>query len=113
MRIDLFSNDAQILTELGSRLKHARLKLDMTQDDLAKNSGIAKSTIERAEKGQSIQFLSLIKILRSLNSIGSLETLLPETQASPLEIIKRTDLKKRVKQKNIPRSTAFTWGDDK
>ncbi len=112
MRIDIFLNDEQILTELSQRIKHARIKSELTQSELAKECGIAKSTIERAEKGESIQLLILIKILRSLNHLNGLENILPDTQTTPLEYLRQPAPKKRVRTKSNTQNKKFNWGDE-
>ena len=113
MRIDTFANNQQILDELGERIKHARIKAGLTQNALADDCGVAKSTIERAEKGESIQLLILIKILRSLNFINRLETILPDTQATPLEYLQQQKVQKRVRTKASDKQNTFKWGDEK
>ena len=113
MRIDIFANDQQILVELGERIRHARIKTDLTQNALAEDCGVAKSTIERAEKGESIQLLILIKILRSLNLINRLESILPDTQATPLESLQHQKAQKRVRTKTSDKQNTFKWGDEK
>ena len=113
MQIDIFSNDEEILTELGKRIKHARIKAELTQSELAKECGIAKSTIERIEKGESIQLLILIKILRSLNHLNGFENILPDTQTTPLEYLRQPAPKKRVRTKTNIQKKNFSWGDEK
>ena len=115
MQIDAFASDDSILIELGDRFKLARIRSGLTQSQLSEESGVAKSTVERAEKGDSVQFMSLIKILRALNCIGSLELLLPDTKASPFESLnqKNGEQKKRVRYHPAFHDTSFTWGDEK
>ena len=112
MKIDLFKSDEQILRELGLRLRMARVRSGLTQAQLAENSGVAKTTVERAEKGESIQLLNVVKIFRSLNLLGSLEALLPSADRTPLEYLDEKTLPKRAHvQKAVPPSS-FKWGDE-
>lgn len=112
MQINIFANDVQILLELGERLKLARIRAGMTQNQLAEQSGVAKSTVERAERGESIQIQSLIKLLRALNCIGGLETLLPNTEATPLENVNQVAGKQRVRHTAVPKTKGFKWVDE-
>lgn len=112
MRIDAFANDEQILAELGERLKFARVRSGLTQDQLSKESGVGKSTVERAENGKSVQLESLIKILRALNKLSSLEALLPNTDATPFEILKQKKPKTRVRSPAPKPYGTFKWGDE-
>ena len=110
-----FKADSQILSELGSRLKIARIRAGLSQSELAKNSGVAKSTIERAEKGESIQLTNFIKLLRALNLLSGLETLLPSTEKTPMEYLQSSEqeLPKRVHKQKQENKGGFVWGDEK
>lgn len=112
MRIDAFANDDQILIELGERLRFSRVRAALTQSQLSKESGVAKSTIERAENGKSVQLSSLVKILRALNKISSLELLLPVPQATPFESLRKKEPKMRVRSSAATPYGSFKWGDD-
>lgn len=77
MEIMAFANDEKILSEIGARIKASRVRAGKTQAQLAVQSGISKRTVEHIENGESAQFLNIIKILRALNLIQNLETMLP------------------------------------
>ena len=112
MKIDVFANDSQILKELGVRIKTARVRAQMTQSQLSERSGTGKSTVERAEKGQSVQLESLIKLLRALNCVGGLDSLLPSAEATPMEILKVAAPKTRYRARKSERPGLFKWGDE-
>jgi putative transcriptional regulator len=115
MRYTDENTDAAILAELGERLTHSRLARNFKQDDLARMAGVSKRTIERLEKGESVQLTNLIRALRALEMVQNLERLVPESTPSPLR-----QLKLRGKQRHrasSPRAAAgppghWTWGDD-
>ena len=80
-----FSSDYDILKDLGERIKAERIRQKMTQAQLAVNSGVGKSTVERAESGESIQFVNIIKILRTLHQLSGLDALLPSSEMTPVQ----------------------------
>jgi transcriptional regulator with XRE-family HTH domain len=80
MRITPSLTDQQILAELGSRIARTRLAKNMTQAMLAESSAVSKRTVERLERGLSIQCESLIWILRSLHMLRGLDKLVPEDE---------------------------------
>ena len=82
-----FSSDDDILKELGERIKAERIRQKMTQAQLAVNSGVGKSTVERAESGESIQFVNIIKILRTLHQLSGLDALLPSSEMTPIQYL--------------------------
>ena len=77
-----------ILTKIGSHLKETRLKQNITQQSLAEAADISLSTIKKIEKGE---IKSADALIRTLRTLGLLETLLPlieEEQISPNEYYK-------------------------
>ena len=122
MKIDVFYSDEEILKELGERIKAERIRQKMTQGQLAVNSGVGKSTIERAEAGESIQFLNVIKVLRTLHQIPALDGLLPSSEMTPMQYLysknqKKTERYRSVAKKTSPYGTTpqngFVWEEDK
>ena len=80
--------DSMILTKIGSHLKETRLKQNITQQSLAEAADISLSTIKKIEKGE---IKSADALIRTLRTLGLLETLLPlieEEQISPNEYYK-------------------------
>ena len=108
-------SDNKILKEIGSRVMRYRLYKNISQQDLAKQSGVSYKTINRLAMGQSVQLLSLMKILRALNLLHNLETLLPEIQESPMEKLEmRGKIRKRAySKKKDDTNKNRIWGDDK
>ena len=106
--------DEAILEHVGDRVRQLRLRRDITQDQLAKDSGVGKSTIERFEKGHSIQLNSFIRILRSVGKLDELIGLIPDQTASPMEMLMREQPTKyrasKVKKEKNP--SAWKWGDE-
>lgn len=115
MKIDYIMDNLQIISEIGTRIKQARIRQNLTQTDFAKSAGVSKGTLERVEKGESVQLITIVKILRHLDLLGNLENLLPESEATPIEILHQgTDRKRqRVRKSGDSISkTEWAWGDD-
>ncbi len=107
--------DDQVLAEFGTRMAHRRLDLQLSQAQLALQSGLSKRTIERIEAGKSTQFLSLVRVLRVLKLMASLDLLVPEAGPSPLDLLKlKGKARKRVsssRKKDQPEAP-WQWGDE-
>ena len=114
VKVDAFCSDEKILMEMGERLRAERIRSGVTQAKLAEESGVAKSTVERMEKGESVQFLNLIKILRALNRVSYLDLLLPSKEKTPMEYVNspaEAD-RKRVRISEKHKEYTFKWGDE-
>ena len=126
MKLTEFHTDEQILQELGTRLKIERIRQKMTQETFAKNCGVAKSTVERFEKGESVQLANLLKMLRTLHQLSGIELLLPVIEPSPMEYLyaknpKEPERYREVREKtpeygnssSVKNTENFIWGEDK
>ncbi|MBX3413443.1 MAG: helix-turn-helix transcriptional regulator [Pirellulales bacterium] len=106
--IDL-SNDA-LLAELGDRLRRARLNKNLTQGDLARQAGIARRTLQKAEEGDSPTLETVIAILRALGELAQLDLFLPPPPPSPLELAKqRGSLRQRATSPKKAKPPTKTW----
>ena len=70
-----WSNSA-ILGELGQRLRRERLNRNMTQQGLADNSGLSRSTVAKVEDGDNFSMETLIRMLRTFELVDRLDALL-------------------------------------
>lgn len=96
MRIENENSDKAVLEELGARLARTRLEQNVSQEQLASEAGVSKSTIERIETGREVKLTSLVRILRALGRLELLDQLLPEPLPSPIE---RARLQGRLRQR--------------
>lgn len=81
-------SDSIILQRLGSRIRDYRMRMEMTQSELAERSGVSMGTVVRLERGNTVSVLLLISILRTLGVLENLENLLPELSLSPRQMRK-------------------------
>lgn len=110
----MFVSDAVILLEIGKRISLTRLNANITQKDLAKEAGISHRTLTRIEVGESVQFISIIRVLRALNMLDNLNLLVPETAESPLQKLKLKKQRQRAstQEQNLKKDSTWTWSDD-
>ena len=76
-----------IATELGDRVRIARLNADLTQKELAEKAGISVKAITNSEKGKST-LESLVAILVALEMTEQLNSFIPKQQISPVQLAK-------------------------
>jgi len=100
---------------MGERLARSRLNRNLTQAQLAADSGVSKRTVERMESGESVQLTSLVRILRALDLADNLDALIPEPGLSPVAQLERKGKERRrassgAKDRQEPGET-WTWGE--
>ena len=77
---------AAILAEMGLRFARARLNKNISQAELAREAGIARKTLSNLENGTAVDVTTLIGVLRALELLDSLESMLPVEQVSAMEL---------------------------
>lgn len=86
---------------LGNFVRQSRLRQNKTQDQLAREAGIARSTLSLFEKGENSSLLVFIQLLRALNLLHLLSEFEIREQLSPLQLARLEHSKRqRVKPKN-------------
>jgi len=68
----------EVLRELGRRFKNLRLGRNTLIDDLADRSVVNRKTILAFEEGDDIRLSSLLKVMRGLGTLSSLEAAFPD-----------------------------------
>ena len=91
------------LKTLGLSIKKSRKLQKISQETLAKNTGVSLRTISRIETGEDSSISNYVKILNYLGHDENLESLILKNNPRPSDYFN--------KQKQ--NSTKFIWGDDK
>ncbi len=84
----LFAGDRDILKELGSRVRRARLEMNISQLNLAQQAGVAVGVVQNFEAGEACSLKSFIRMLRVTHNLANLALLVPEPLPSPIEVAK-------------------------
>jgi transcriptional regulator with XRE-family HTH domain len=117
MYLDELMTDAAVLAELGRRLTRHRLERNWTQAEMAAQAGVGQATVQRAERGESVQMTSMLKLLRALGLLGGLDVAIPESIDRPIAQREREQrkLRRRARGRGHPRAEStdrpWTWGD--
>jgi transcriptional regulator with XRE-family HTH domain len=115
MKITKQATDDTVLTELGSRLARIRLERNLTQAQLAEQSGVSKRTIERLEAGAvATQLSGFVRVCRVLDVLDRLDVLIPEPVPSPVEQLKRRGRQRQrasTPKAAKPAVKKWQWGD--
>jgi len=119
MHFDELTTDAAVLAELGRRLERHRVERNWTQAEMADQAGIGRATLQRAERGESVQMTSMIKLLRVLGLLPALDVAIPEAINLPIAQLERAQRKTRRRARGSrggpPARSAdepWRWGDE-
>jgi len=95
-------SDKGILKSLGNFIKETRLSQGKTQDNLAKESGLNRTTLIQMERGNGGNLLSFIQVIRALDRLEIFQIFEIQNEISPMLLAKEDALKLR----RAPRSTS-------
>jgi len=92
----------ELVRLLGSRFKEYRMRCNLTQKEVAEQSGIGLTTIHKFENGtaNSLSLSTFILLLRVVGQVNALDDVLPELPESPY-LVRREDKKaQRIRHTN-------------
>jgi transcriptional regulator with XRE-family HTH domain len=108
--------DMAVLAEIGRRIAQVRISMSLRQADVAARAGIGARTMERLETGDSVQMVTLIRVMRELGLLTNMNAIAPDTGPRPLDYIARRGRQRvrapRISKVEEPRAP-WKWGDDK
>ncbi|MDY6263469.1 MAG: helix-turn-helix transcriptional regulator [Fibrobacter sp.] len=92
--------DKSALALLGRRMAAFRIRSNWTQAQLAEQAGVSKGTVEHIERGDSVQVLNLIKVLRVCGMLETFLAIFPDDSPSPMQILRMGEVKARKRVRN-------------
>ena len=92
----------ELVRLLGNRFKDYRMQCNLTQKEVAEQSGIGLTTIHKFENGiaGNLSLLTFILLLKVVGQINALNNLLPELPESPYLIRKEERKAQRIRHTN-------------
>lgn len=100
-------SDKALTMYIGAYLKHQRVESNKTQDYLAKEAGISRSTLSLLERGETVTLATLIQVLRVLDKLNVLEAFTIKQTVSPLALAK-IEKKKRKRASGVKKEIENT-----
>jgi transcriptional regulator with XRE-family HTH domain len=115
MKIDDYTRSDLVLKELGRRIAQKRVRRNVSQEAFAQQSGISRSSLQRLEKGDGgTRLATFLAALRHLGVSEALNSVLPEEEASPIEVfdaLSKVKTRKRASSSTRKAVGAKVWGD--
>ena len=113
-------NEALALQRLGTGVSQRRISLNLTQQELAEQSGISKRTLERLENGLPVQTPNLLAVLARLDVLEAIFRQIPGEGVSPIQQVRalmKGSPRQRVRRTATPAPSTnddgWVWGDEK
>lgn len=79
-------SDLYYLSVIGDYVRSSRISQNKTQSELAEEAGINRTTLGQLEKGNPVNVLSLVQVLRALKKLHLLSEMEIKPQLSPLQL---------------------------
>jgi transcriptional regulator with XRE-family HTH domain len=81
-------SDKALAEYIGAFVRHHRLELNKTQDEMATAAGISRSTLSLLERGETVTVTTLIQVLRVLDQLSVMRGFEVRETISPLALAK-------------------------
>lgn len=85
MEIYIASPPADVAADLAKRLRTRRLARNLTQEGLARRSGVALGTLKKFERSGATSLVSFIRMVVALGEEAALEQLLADQEFETLD----------------------------
>jgi transcriptional regulator with XRE-family HTH domain len=103
-------NDQALAAHVGAFIKHHRLDQNKTQEVLANEAGISRSTLSLLERGETVTLATLIQVLRMLDQLQVMDAFEVHQSISPLALAKAEQAKrKRARNTKTPDREQSYW----
>ena len=92
----------ELVRLLGSRFKDYRMRCNLTQKEVAEQSGIGLTTIHKFENGTAgnLSLSTFISLLRVVGQVNALDDVLPELPESPYPVRREEKKAQRIRHTN-------------
>lgn len=97
---DLYEySTSELVRLLGERFKEYRMRCNLTQKEVAEQSGIGLTTIYKFENGTAgnLSLSTFILLLKVIGQVNALDDLMPELPESPYLIRKEEKKAQRIR----------------
>lgn len=89
-----------LMATIGNYIQWHRLNQNKSQDQIAEEAGISRSTLSLLERGENVRMDSFIQVLRTLDLLYIMDSFIIKNEISPIAYAK---LKKKQRKQASPR----------
>ena len=93
-------SDKALAEQIGAFVKHHRLQQNKSQEILAEQAGISRSTLSLLERGETVTVSTLLQVLRVLDQLQVMDAFAVDQTISPLELVRKEKARHRRARRN-------------
>ncbi|MFD2532528.1 helix-turn-helix domain-containing protein [Gracilimonas halophila] len=103
-------SDKALIEQIGAYIKHHRLQQNKTQEEVAGEAGISRSTLSLLERGETVTLTTLIQVLRVLDQLHVMDSFKINETVSPLTLAKlEKEKRKRARKSETDDQETSEW----
>lgn len=103
-------SDNALMQQIGLFAKQNRLEQNKSQDELAYEAGISRSTLSLLEKGEAVTLPTLLQVLRVLGQLQVMDAFVVHKSVSPLALAKaEREKRQRARKRNPSGNKKIDW----
>ena len=92
-----FKSVSELQALLGEQLRSLRLSRNRDQRTTAEKAGISEKALRNLEAGRGSTVESLLRVLKSLDTLQGIEMLAPKPSVNPLALLRSAKVRRRVR----------------
>src|SRR3984885_3407865 len=93
-----FKTAEQLQILLGEQIQSLRLSRNLDQRHTAEKAGISEKALRNLEAGRGSTVETLLRTLKSLDSLEGIRMLAPDTTVSPIALLRHAKARQRIRQ---------------
>jgi transcriptional regulator with XRE-family HTH domain len=98
----IFMTPDELQALLGKQLQELRIAKNLNQITTAEKAGISEKALRNLEAGRGSSIETLVRVLKALDSLDGLRSLVPKPSVSPLALLRHSKTaRRRVRRSSI------------
>lgn len=89
---------AELRAILGGRIRRLRIGRDLDQVTTAERAGVSEKALRNLETGRGSSVETLVRVLKALDALAGLDTLVPEPTVDPIALLRHRREPQRVRR---------------
>jgi len=103
-------SDQALMAHMGAFVKFHRLAQNKSQESLAQEAGISRSTLSLLERGETVTLATWVQVLRVLDQLHIMDVFSVQPLISPLALAKAESAqRKKASRSHSSESEDFDW----